>query len=110
VGTLDSHINAGVSGYPVWVRLARKGQKFSAWYKNQADAPWKVIAEGFTTQGTGLRSQLALVSLSHNDALANKTVFDDFVCGKDPAPRPKPATAGKPVPPGFDAAGRHHTP
>ncbi|MBW8888383.1 MAG: hypothetical protein JF616_11565 [Fibrobacteres bacterium] len=108
VGTLDSHINAGVSGYPVWIRLARRGKKFSAWYKNQADASWKVIAEGFSTQGMGPRSQLALVSLSHNDNLANKTVFDDFTCN-GPAPMSGKGPSGhKRVPPGFDAAGRHH--
>lgn len=116
VGTLDSHINAGVSGYPVWIRLARKGKKFSAWYKNKADAPWKVIAENFTTQGTGPRSQLALVSLSHNDALANRTVFDDFTCNQGQGSKSGPGTAApsaggkKSVPHGFDAAGRHHTP
>jgi hypothetical protein len=108
VGTLDSHINAGVSGYPVWIRLARQGKKFSAWYKNRADAPWTIIAKDFVTQGTGPRSQLALVSLSHNDALANKTVFDDFACEKGPAAKGLPVRAGKPVPHGFDAAGRHH--
>jgi hypothetical protein len=111
VGTLDSHINAGVSGYPVWIRLARKGRKFSAWYKNQADAPWKIIAADFTTQGTGPRSQLALVSLSHNDNLSNRTVFDDFTCEKGPAPESAHGTTGKKgVPQGFDAAGRRHSP
>jgi len=109
VGTLDSHINAGVSGYPVWIRLARTGKKFSAWYKNKADAPWKVIAEGFATQGTGPRSQLALVSLSYNDSLANKTVFDDFTCNKGPEPMSEHGPSPhKWVPWGFDAAGRHH--
>jgi hypothetical protein len=108
VGTLDSHINAGVSGYPVWIRLARTGKKFSAWYKNEAHAPWRVIAEGFTTQGTGPRSQLALVSLSHNDNLANKTVFDDFTCDKGALPMPARGEGHKRGPWGFDAAGRHH--
>ncbi len=109
VGTLDSHINAGISGYPVWIRLARKGKKFSAWYKNQANAPWIVIAKDFTTQGTGPRSQLALVSLSHNDAVANKTVFDDFTCDKwQVSHSATEATSDKSVPHGIDAAGRHH--
>lgn len=108
VGTLDSHINAGVSGYPVWIRLARTGKKFSAWYKNEADAPWKVIAEDFTTQGTGRRSQLALVSLSHNDAVANKTVFDDFTCEKGTLPMAAHGGGHKRGPWGFDAAGRRH--
>jgi hypothetical protein len=108
VGTLDSHINAGVSGYPVWIRLARTGKKFSAWYKNGASAPWTVIAKDFTTQGTGPRSQLALVSLSHNDAVANTTVFDDFACSRGAASKGLPGGAGKPVPRGVDAAGRHH--
>ncbi|GEM_PF-3697931 len=80
VGTLDTHADAGVSAYPVWIRLARTGAKFSAWYKNQATAAWSPIALGFQAQGTGAVSEIALVSLSHNDSLEAKTVFDDFTC------------------------------
>lgn len=80
MGTLDKHADVGVSAYPVWIRLARAGTKFSAWYRNQAQGAWLPIAEKFETQGTGTASQLALVSLSHNDAAEAKTVFDDFAC------------------------------
>ncbi|HKP95190.1 MAG TPA: hypothetical protein VJ385_05470 [Fibrobacteria bacterium] len=115
VGTLDKHADAGKSAYPVWVRLARAGVKFSAWYKNQEQGAWLPIAEKFETQGTGGFSQLALVSLSHNDSAEAKTVFDDFAC-QGAAARlspPGPWTgadrlrrSGSVSLPGFDASGR----
>jgi cytochrome c len=79
-GTLDTHADVGTSTYPVWVRLARTGTRYSAWYKNQASAAWQPIAANFQAQGTGASSQIALVSLSHNDGAEAKTVFDDFTC------------------------------
>ena len=79
-GTLDAHADAGKSAYPVWIRLARTGLKFSAWYKTAAAGEWAVIAKDIATQGTNGPSQIALVSLSHNDTAEAKTVFDDFAC------------------------------
>ena len=79
-GTLDAHADAGVSAYPVWIRLARAGGKFSAWYKTALGADWTSIAKDIAAQGTTGASQIALVSLSHNDAMEAKTVFDDFTC------------------------------
>jgi hypothetical protein len=79
-GTLDKHADAGVSAYPVWIRLARAGAKFSAWYKTSAAGAWVSIAQDITAQGTSGPSQIALMSLSHNDAQEGKTVFDDFTC------------------------------
>jgi hypothetical protein len=118
-GTLDTHADVGKSAYPVWVRLARTGTKFSAWYRNQASGPWLPIAEKFAAQGTGPVSQIALVSLSHNDSLEAKTVFDDFTCQtsttgfQDPASRsssaPEAFSTGRPdrsAVPRVNAAGR----
>lgn len=85
IGGLDKVTTAGKSGYPVWIRLAKKGRAFSAWYRNKADAAWTVIAEGITPLGAAAPSQIALVSLSHNVAVDGKTVFDDFACLHEPA-------------------------
>jgi hypothetical protein len=79
-GTLDAHADAGVTAYPVWIRLARTGARFSAWYRNQAAGAWTPIAENFQALGTGPVSEIALVSLSHNDTAEAKAVFDDFTC------------------------------
>lgn len=79
-GTLDTHADIGKSAYPVWIRLARTGLKFSAWYKTAASAEWTAIAKDISSQGTSGPSQIALVSLSHNDTAEAKTVFDDFTC------------------------------
>lgn len=79
-GTLDAHADVGKSAYPVWIRLARSGLRFSAWYKTAAAAEWIAIAKDISTQGTSGPSQIALVSLSHNDTAEAKTVFDDFTC------------------------------
>lgn len=38
IGGLDKVVTAGKSGFPVWIRLAKKGKAFSAWYRNWADA------------------------------------------------------------------------
>lgn len=85
IGGLDKVTTAGKSAYPVWIRLAKKAKAFSAWYRNKADAPWTVIAEGITPLGAAAPSQIALVSLSHNAAMDAKTVFDDFTCLHEPA-------------------------
>jgi hypothetical protein len=85
MGGVDKFATAGKSGYPVWIRLAKKGKAFSAWYRNKADAAWTVIAEGITPLGAAAPSQIALVSLSHNAAMNGKTVFDEFACLHEPA-------------------------
>lgn len=103
VGTLDKHADAGVTAYPVWLRLARTGTKFSAWYRNQPQGSWTAIAQAFETQGTGSASQLALVSLSHNDTAEGKAVFDDFTCQGKAAGLPAAWRAGGPGE-GFPAA------
>jgi hypothetical protein len=82
VGGLDKLVTAsGVSTvYPVWLRLAKTGGRFSAWYRHKADAPWNIIAKDILPLGDVSPSEIALVSLSHNQALEGKTVFDDFEC------------------------------
>ncbi|MDB5103529.1 MAG: putative pilus assembly protein [Fibrobacteres bacterium] len=122
-GTLDTHVDVGTSAYPVWLRLARTGLRFSAWYRTGSLGGWVPIAEGFSAQGTASASQLALVSLSHNDSADGKAVFDDFLCqgsavtlgpgagpgrlrtGARSAPAPAPALRYFSVPE-FDARGR----
>lgn len=111
IGGLDKVTTAGNSGYPVWIRLAKTGKSFSAWYRNKADAPWTVIAEGITPLGAAAPSQIALISLSHNAAMDAKTVFDDFACLHEPvtAILPGPGVKGESVAgflPVVDAAGR----
>lgn len=111
IGGVDKFATAGKSGYPVWIRLAKKGKVFSAWYRNKADAAWSVIAEGITPLGAAAPSQIALVSLSHNVSMDGKTVFDDFTCLHEPAtaifvgPAEK-SKAGRRFLPVVDAAGR----
>jgi hypothetical protein len=80
VGTLDAHADVGKSAYPVWLRLARAGTKFSAWYKTAAGAAWTPISQNASTQGTAGPSQIALFSLSHDASQDGQAVFDDFTC------------------------------
>ena len=115
VGGVDKVTTAGKSGYPVWIRLAKKGKAFSAWYKNKADAAWTVIAEGVAPLGEAAPSQIALVSLSHNTAMDAKAVFDDFACLHEPVTAVNPGPGGKSnavgrTIPVVDAAGRNLTP
>lgn len=117
LGTLDKVVKAGTSGYPVWIRLTRTGTKFSAWYRKQADAAWLPIRQDFVPQSAGASSHIALFSLSHNDATAATTVFDDFTCvvttglrapgGKKGALTEGTATGAAAIVDAVDALGRH---
>jgi hypothetical protein len=80
-GTLDKYAkSASPSGYPVWLRLAKSGNAFSAWYRKAAGDPWTLLAKDIVPVGASGPSQIALVSLSHNQAVDGKAVFDDFAC------------------------------
>lgn len=81
VGTLDKLQAAGVPvAYPSWIRLAKAGAKFTAWYRKQESQPWTQIGEPVTPLGTLAPSRVALVSLSHDQTKDGKAVFDDFAC------------------------------
>lgn len=81
IGTLDKYVKSeSPSGYPVWLRLAKSGNKFSAWYKQAAGAPWIVLAKDIVPLGDPAPSRLGLMSLSHNAAMDGKAVFEDFAC------------------------------
>lgn len=88
-GTLDRFSQVKPAGnppaYPVWLRLAKSGSRFSAWFRlREADA-WTPIASNVAPVGAAAPSQLALVSLSHDAAVDGKAVFDDFACLHVPA-------------------------
>lgn len=111
VGKLDTHLGAGKTAYPAWLRLVKKGTQLSAYYKTSAGAAWSAVQENATTQGLQANSQIALVSLSHNIAVENKTVFDDFACAGATVTRELPRAeihAGRG--PEVDAAGRARDP
>lgn len=92
-GSLDKFVKAGgATAYPVWLRLAKRGRAFSAWYRNRADAPWSPIASEVVPVGTAAPSQVALFSLSHNASMDGKAVFDDFACLHAPSPIRLPVT------------------
>lgn len=81
IGGLDKVITSGTaSGYPVWLRLARTGARFSAWYRKSTGEPWTGLAKDITPLGAAGPSRIALFSLSHNAGLDGKAVFDDFTC------------------------------
>lgn len=114
-GTLDKLSQAKPSGYPAWLRLAKSGSRFSAWYRKRVEDAWTPIASNVTPVGAAAPSQLALVSLSHDINADGKAVFDDFACLHAPtailsrAPRAtiRPEQAVARVFPGArDAAGR----
>lgn len=80
-GSLDKYVKAEAApAYPVWLRLAKRGKAFSAWYRNRADAPWIPIAADVAPVGAAAPSQVVLFSLSHDAAKDGKAVFDDFAC------------------------------
>jgi len=80
VGWLDSRVgNIGTTAYPMWLRVKKVSQKFSAWYSTDGQA-WKVVAENISSQLKQANSQIALFSVSHDTTKAATTVFDDFVC------------------------------
>ena len=111
IGWLDSRVgNIGMTAYPMWLRVKKASQKFSAWYSTDGET-WKVIAENVSSQVTQSNSQIALFSVSHDTTKAATTVFDDFVCLHEPTtaisvgPGGK-GKAGSRALPAVDAAGR----
>lgn len=111
-GSLDKLTQAKPSGYPVWLRLAKAGNRFSAWYRRRAEDAWTPIASDVTPVGAAAPSQLALVSLSHDVNADGKAVFDDFACLHAPtallprAPIRSETAVARVFPGARDAAGR----
>lgn len=79
-GTLDSNFAKGVSGYPVWIRLAKQNKLFSTWYKEKAADSWTALVSNKNAQLTAANSQIALFSLSHDSVKVGKAVFSNFTC------------------------------
>ncbi len=98
-GQLETHVSAGTTAYPVWLRLAKRSGMFSAWYHGSADSSWVQIAANVVSLATAANSNLALFSLSHNATAAATTVFDDFACSQGTVailPRNRPTTENSP--------------
>ncbi|GEM_PF-4974079 len=80
IGRLDSRVGSiGKTAYPMWLRVKKANQKFSAWYSTDAQT-WIIIAENISSQLTQPNSQIALFSVSHDTTKAGTTLFDDFAC------------------------------
>ena len=105
VGQLDGSSGAGKTVYPAWLRLAKKGMQYTAYYKTQETGSWTSLPAPQPSLNTQANAQIGLFTVSHNAAQTGKAVFDDFTCLSAPtaiAPRSKSALASKA--PGFAPA------
>lgn len=80
-GQLDGLQGGGRTAYPAWLRIAKAGTQFSAWYKTQASANWTAITPTLPASlGTASNSHIGLFTVSHDINKTGKTVFDEFNC------------------------------
>jgi len=80
-GQLDG--NSGGTGktvYPAWLRLAKKGLQYTAYYKTQETGNWTALPAPAQSLNTQADAQIGLFTVSHNANQTGKAVFDDFTC------------------------------
>jgi hypothetical protein len=79
-GQLDGSSGAGKTAYPAWLRLAKKGTQYTAYYKTQEGGNWTALPTPPPSLNTGANAQIGLFTVSHNANQTSKAVFDDFTC------------------------------
>jgi regulation of enolase protein 1 (concanavalin A-like superfamily) len=102
-GQLDGNSGAGKTVYPAWLRLAKKGTQYTAYYRTQESASWTALPTPPQSLNTGANAQIGLFSVSHSATQTGKAVFDDFTCLHVPATAIAPRGGGRLAPkiPGF---------
>jgi hypothetical protein len=79
-GQLDGNSGAGKTVYPAWLRLAKKGMQYTAYYKTQETGTWTALPTPPQSLNTQANAQIGLFTVSHNASQTGKAVFDDFTC------------------------------
>ncbi|MBW8888517.1 MAG: hypothetical protein JF616_12240 [Fibrobacteres bacterium] len=79
-GQLDGNSGAGKTAYPAWLRLAKKGMQYTAYYKTQETGAWTALPTPPQSLNTQANAQIGLFTVSHNATQTGKAVFDDFTC------------------------------
>ncbi|MEO6097862.1 MAG: hypothetical protein ABIW76_20270 [Fibrobacteria bacterium] len=80
VGQLDGNSGVGKTAYPSWLRLAKKGMQYTAWYMNMEGAAWIPLPNPPQSLNTQANAQIGLFTVSHNAGETGKAVFDNFTC------------------------------
>jgi len=86
-GQLDGNSGAGKTVYPAWLRLAKQGAQYTAWYKTQDMGSWTQLPKPPPSLNTQANAQIGLFTVSHNASQTGKAMFDDFTCLHEPATR-----------------------
>jgi regulation of enolase protein 1 (concanavalin A-like superfamily) len=79
-GQLDGNSGAGKTVYPAWLRFAKAGTQYTAWYKTQATGTWNQLPKPPVSLNTAAKVQIGLFTVSHSTTKSGKAVFDDFTC------------------------------
>jgi hypothetical protein len=79
-GQLDGNSSLGKTAYPSWLRLAKKGLQYVAYYKSKDTAAWTPLPTPPQSLNTLANAQIGLFTVSHNAAQTGKAMFDDFTC------------------------------
>jgi hypothetical protein len=86
-GQLDGNSGAGKTVYPAWLRLAKQGTQYTAWYKTQDMGSWTQLPKPPPSLTTQANAQIGLFTVSHDPTQTGKAVFDDFTCLHQPVTR-----------------------
>ena len=76
-GEADSSVLAGGPGYPKWVKIVRKGNSFSAYYKVKPEDGWLPIGAPQTISMVS-KVQIGLVVCAHNAGTLCLAQFDQM--------------------------------
>ncbi len=89
---------AGGAGYPKWVKVARSGNSFSAYYKANAGEAWQRLGEAQTIS-MAPNTQAGLVVCSHNAGTLCQAQFAEITFSAEQKNSPTPPAAPPPVAP-----------
>ena len=93
---------AGGSGYPKWVKVARSGNRFTAFYKTAASGDWAPLG-AVQTINMASDVQIGLIVCAHNAGTLCQAQFDQMALQGDAATRaPAPAPPKTIAPPASD--------
>jgi hypothetical protein len=85
-GQLDGNSGAGKTIFPAWLRLAKRGTQYTAYYKIQETGSWTALPTPPPSLNTQANAQIGLFMVSHNANQTGKAVFDDFTCAAPVVP------------------------
>jgi hypothetical protein len=94
---------AGGPGYPKWVKIARSGNNFSAYYKVNAGDEWQPLGSSQSFE-MAPQTQIGMAVCAHVAGVLNKAQFDQIALQSEPgaSPAAEPSVPKPVLPPASD--------